>query len=144
MIFGKQPKHCAQLEQPFQARNDYAFSFGQKTNMLVSLQYRGRLKVKYMIKRSQLRKDHCDSHYAAAVFRHTREYAVIFREHCLFVCLDDKHRLKVGKPAYPAASAERGRRVLMKKGIVFEVGYHDFTKYSLILSVAFLLTYLMT
>ena len=59
------------------------------------------------------------------------------RDHCLFVCLDDKHRLKVGEPGYPVASAECGRRVIVKKGTVFEVGDHDFTKYSLIPSVAF-------
>ena len=64
----------------------------------VSLQYTGRLKVKYMIQRRQFQKDHCDRHYAAAVFRHMREYAVIVGEHCLFVCLDDKHQLKVGEP----------------------------------------------
>ena len=33
----------------------------------VSLQYTGRLKVKYMVQRRQFRMDHCDSHYAAAM-----------------------------------------------------------------------------
>ena len=50
---------------------------------LVSLQYTGRLKVKYMVQQRQLRKDHCDSHYAAAVFKYMREYAVMVRDHCL-------------------------------------------------------------
>ena len=103
----------------------------------VSLQYTGRLKVKYMVQRRQFRKDHYNSHYAAAVFKYMREYAVMVRDHCLFVCLDDKHRLKVGEPGYPVASAEHGRRVIVKKGTVFEVGDHNFTKYSLIPSVAF-------
>ena len=79
-----------------------------------SLQYTGRL-----VQRRQFRKDHCDSHYAAAIFKYMREYAVMVRDHCLFVCLDDKHRMKVGEPGYPVASAERGRRVMVKKGSVF-------------------------
>ena len=103
----------------------------------VSLQYTGRLKVKYMIQRRQFRKDHCDSHYAAAVFKYMREYAVSIRDYCLFVSLDDKHRIKVGEPDYPVASAERGRRVIVRSGTTFEVGDHDFTKYSIIPSVAF-------
>ena len=103
----------------------------------VSLQYTGRLKVKYMVQRRQFRKDHCDSHYAACIFKYMREYAIFVRDYCLFVCLDDKHRLKVGEPGYPVASAERGRRVIVKQGTLFEVGDHDFTKYSLIPSVAF-------
>ena len=53
------------------------------------------------------------------------------------VCLDDNNRLEVGEPGYLVASAERGRRVLVRKGSVFEVGDHNFTKYSLIPSVAF-------
>ena len=95
--------------------------------------------MKYMVQRRQFRKDHCDSHYAAAIFKYMREYTVMVREHCLFVCLDDKHQMKVGEPGYPVASAERGRRMMVNKGSVFELGGHDFTKYSLIPSVAFLI-----
>ena len=49
----------------------------------VSLQYTGRLQVKYMIQQRQFRKEHCDSHYAAAVFKYMREYATKVREYCL-------------------------------------------------------------
>ena len=48
----------------------------------------------------------------------------------LFVCLNDKHRLKVGDPGYPLRSTKRGRRVMVSKGTVFQVGGHNFTKYS--------------
>ena len=40
-----------------------------------------------------------------------REYALLFREHSLFISLDDKHKIKVGEPSCLVASAERGRRV---------------------------------
>ena len=40
----------------------------------------------------------------------------------------------MGEPGYPVASAERGRRVIVEQGTLFEVGDHDF---SLTLCVAF-------
>ena len=54
------------------------------------------------------------------------------------VCIDDKHRLKVGEPGFPVAAAERERKVLVRAGTTFEVGDHDFTKFSIIPSVSLL------
>ena len=79
--------------------------------------------------------EHEDSHYAAAIFRYEREYASQVREHARFLCIDDKHRAKVGEPGFPVAAAERGRKVIVAHDTSFEVGDHDFTKFSLILSV---------
>ncbi len=52
------------------------------------------------------------------------------------VCLDDKHRMKVGEPGFPVAAAERGRRVLVRVGSSFEVGDHYFINFSMVPSVA--------
>ena len=52
------------------------------------------------------------------------------------VCLDDKHRIKIGEPGFPVAAAERGQRVLANVGLSFKVSDHDFTKFSMIPSVA--------
>ena len=57
-------------------------------------------------------------------------------DYTLFICLHDKHRLKVGEPGLPVAAAERGRRVIVNQGTVLQVGDHDFTRFSLIPSVA--------
>ena len=54
----------------------------------------------------------------------------------MFVCLDDKHRVKVGKQGFPVAAAERGRQVLQAARSRFLVGEHDFTKLSIIPLVA--------
>ena len=51
------------------------------------------------------------------------------------VCIDDKHRLKVGEPGFPVATAERGQKVVERAGTTFEVGDHDFTKFSIVPSV---------
>ena len=99
--------------------------------------YTGRFNVKYMVQAQQFRKSHEDSHYPAAVFRYQRELAVQFRSHAIFVCMDDKHRIKVGEPKYPVAATDRGRRVLVGFGESFEVADHDFTKFGIIPSVTF-------
>ena len=98
--------------------------------------YQKSLPIKMMVQKRQFRKTHPDSHYAAAVFRYMWEYAVHLRSECLFVCLDDKHRIKIGEPGFPVAAAERGRRVIVSLDKEFSVGDHDFTKFSLIPSVS--------
>ena len=43
------------------------------------------------------------------LFSDISECAIRFKEHSLFLCIDDKHKAKVGEPGYPVAAAERGR-----------------------------------
>ena len=57
-----------------------------------ALQYTGRLKVKFMVQKRQLRKYHEDAHYASAVFRYEKEMAIKYRTHATFLSLDDKHK----------------------------------------------------
>ena len=102
------------------------------------IHYTGRLNIKYMVQKQQWRKVRCDAHYGATVFRYLRELAIKFRESTGFVCLDDKHKIKVGEPGYPLAAAEHGRRVLVSSTKTLEVGDHDFSKVSIIPSVSLL------
>ena len=89
-----------------------------------------------MVQKRQLRKTHEDEHYAAAVFRYVREYAIQLKDQCTMVCIDDKRWLKVGEPGFPVAAAERGRKVIVRAGTTFEVGDHDFTKFNIVPFVA--------
>ena len=75
--------------------------------------YHKRLPVKMMVQKRKFRKLHIDEHYCAAIFRYLREYVLLFKHQSLLICLDDKHRLKVGEPNFPVAAAERGRRVIV-------------------------------
>ena len=100
-----------------------------------ALHHTGKFQIRFKVQQRQFRKDHPDSHYAACIFRYQREYAVSMKEHSMFLCLDDKHRIKVGEPGFPVAAAERGRRVLTAAGSSFLVGDHDFTKVSIVPSV---------
>lgn len=101
-----------------------------------ALQHTGRLKVKFMVQKRQLRKYHEDAHYASALFRYEKEMAIKYRSHATFLSLDDKHKVPVGEPGYPVASVERGKRVLVGIDRALEVGDHDFTSCSLTPSVA--------
>uniref|UniRef100_A0A1X7SZ43 Uncharacterized protein n=1 Tax=Amphimedon queenslandica TaxID=400682 RepID=A0A1X7SZ43_AMPQE len=71
--------------------------------------------------------------------RYMREYVLLVRDHCSLICVDDKHKVKVGEPGFPVASAERGRRVAVRADENFVVGDHDFTKFGLIPSVTFII-----
>ena len=104
----------------------------------VAQYYTGRLDAKHVIQIRQFRKSHTDSHYCAALFRYMREYSIKFRELSVFACIDDKHRIKVGEPGFPAAAAERGRQVIVTNQDTFVVGDHDFCKFSFIPSVILL------
>ena len=99
--------------------------------------YRKRLRIKMMVQKRQFRKSHIDEHYCAALFRYLREYSLKLRDESMLICLDDKHRLKVGEPGYPVAAAERGRRVIVSLNENFEVADHDFTRFSIIPGVIF-------
>ena len=102
-------------------------------------QYRSQFNVKMMVQKRQFRHKHVDAHYCAAIFRYMREYALLVRDLAIFVSLDDKHCIKVGEPGYPVAAAECGGHVLVAQNETFEVGDHDFTKFSVIPSVSFII-----
>uniref|UniRef100_A0A1X7UZ84 Uncharacterized protein n=1 Tax=Amphimedon queenslandica TaxID=400682 RepID=A0A1X7UZ84_AMPQE len=77
---------------------------------LVAKRYTGRLQAKHVIQKRQFRKSHPDAHYCAALFQYMRDYTIKYRDISLFLCLDDKHRIKIGEPGFPVAAAECGRQ----------------------------------
>lgn len=97
--------------------------------------YTGKLKLKFMVQARQFRADHVDAHYASALFRYEKEFSIKFKEHLVFVSMDDKHTVKVGEPNCPVAAVERGKQVLVAIGKKFVVADHDFTRLSLTPSV---------
>ena len=76
------------------------------------LRYIGHLKVKHMVQQRQWQKQHVDFHYAACLFCYEREYALLVKDRAIFACSDDKHRIKVGEPDAPVASAGKEGKLL--------------------------------
>ena len=91
-----------------------------------------------MVQQRQWQKQHEDSHYAACLFHCEREYALLMKDHAIFVCIDDKHRIKVGKSDNPVSSAECGRKVVVHSGSSLQSSDHDFATFSIIPSVVLL------
>ena len=58
-----------------------------------------------------------------------------YRNLSSFICIDDKHHIKIGEPGYPVAAVERGCQVIVSQNETFVVGDHDFTRFSVIPSV---------
>ena len=69
------------------------------------------------------------------MYRYMREYVLMFRMQSVFLCHDDKHHIKCGKPGFPLAAVEHGRQVIISLDQSFQVGDHDFSHFSLIPSV---------
>lgn len=86
-----------------------------------ALQYNKQLSVKMMVQKQQFCQNHVDNHYCAAIFQYLREYAVLFWDSSLFLCLDDKHRVKLGEPIVPVVAAERGKKVIISTSHSFQV-----------------------
>lgn len=76
-----------------------------------------------MFQARQFRAEHVDAHYASALFCYEKEFSIKFKKHLVFVSMNDKHTIKVGKPNCPVAAVERGIQVL--------VADHDFTRISM-------------
>jgi hypothetical protein len=74
-------------------------------------------------------------HYASALFRYEKEFAVKFCEITNFIFLDDKHCCKVGEPGFPVAAVERGKKVVVSKDTTFSVTNHDFIKTGIVPSI---------
>ena len=96
---------------------------------------KGRFSVKYMIQQRMARKAHDDVHYAGAVYKYAREYAVSIGDLVSFICTKNKHKILVGEPGFSVAALPCGHWVLVGKNEVFQVADHDFLNLSLIPTV---------
>jgi len=78
-------------------RNGYAYSSGQRQGMPnLHCTIQAAWKWNLWCKQCQFRKQHPDQHYAATLFRYQHEFALKFCDYSGFICLDDKHRIKIG------------------------------------------------
>lgn len=48
-----------------------------------------------MVQKRLHRRCHPDSHYAAGLLCHEREFVIKYCDECIFLCIDDKHKIKV-------------------------------------------------
>lgn len=58
--------------------------------------------MKFGIQVRQLHRDHIDSHYASALLKYIRAFAVAFRDCCHLISVDDKAIIPVGDRDCPS------------------------------------------
>ena len=99
-------------------------------------QYTGRFDIKFMVQARQLRKDHPDTHYCAALFRYLREFAILYRQHVSFICANDKYKVSIGE-GINTSTGVRNRKTMVFQETPLVACDHNFTKLSLTPSVIF-------
>ncbi|XP_038063361.1 uncharacterized protein LOC119734068 [Patiria miniata] len=72
-----------------------------------AVRYTGRFNVKYAVQQRLLRQEHPDSKYAGFNFKLLKEFAVKWKDHAVFLCLDDKAVVPVGEPHAPVSTGVR-------------------------------------
>ena len=91
--------------------------------------------MKYRVEQRMIRKTHDEKYYVNTIFKYACEYTVNIKDICLFIYMDEKHKISMGKPNFPLAAVPHGRRVLVVNNESFQVGDHYFLTISLILTV---------
>ena len=131
---------CPEAPHPTQRWMEYQF-WPKNTLLHSAVQYTGRFAVTMMAQSRQLRKDHDDVIVGHVEFKYLKEFCCDPRYRALIdlVAEDDKHKVNVGEPGYPVAAAQKTRRVLAGKNQVLAAADHDFTRCSLIPSVALMI-----
>ena len=56
-----------------------------------------------MIQKGLFRKLHPNEHYCAALFHYQHKFAVKYRDYANFICIGNKHKIKVEEPGLPVA-----------------------------------------
>lgn len=90
-----------------------------------AVQYTGKFDLKFKIQSRQLSGNHPDGHYAAAVFKYVKTFAVKYKDYSAMICMDDKCHIAVGEPGTPLAAVNRGEKVVVSKAVTFSESDHD-------------------
>ncbi|XP_053376613.1 uncharacterized protein LOC123531671 [Mercenaria mercenaria] len=98
--------------------------------------FKGRINLQHKVQTRQLRQNHCDEHYCAAIFAYVKRYAVKFRDQSTLVCMDDKSKVDFGEPGMAVQTGVHGKKSLVPVSSVLGALDHDVsTKGSLTPSV---------
>lgn len=100
-----------------------------------ALMFTSKFKVQHKIQRRQLRVNHPDNHYCAALFRYFKHRSVEQKSSSAVFFCDDKAKVPVGEPAAPVSTGVRGRMSIAPTSTTLGALDHDMHKASLTPSV---------
>ena len=87
--------------------------------------YTGRVQLKHVIQRRQLRAFHTDAHWCSTLYRYLRELAVQNCEKCVFISYDDKAKIDFDEPGALVSSGVRGKRSIIPTTSMLDALDHD-------------------
>ena len=87
--------------------------------------YTGKINLKHMVQRRQLRAFHADAHWCSALYKYLRELAVKNRDSCMFISCDDKAKVNFGEPGSAISSGVRGKKTIVPKTTTLGSLDHD-------------------
>lgn len=89
------------------------------------MQYTWRFPLKHRIQSRQFNAFHIDAHYAAALQKYLKEFAVLHRDFCDLLSVDDKNHIPVGEPGVPIATIYRSKKAVTHVNIPNIAADHD-------------------
>ena len=87
--------------------------------------YTGKINLKYVVQRRQLRAYHTDAHWCNALYKYMRELAIKDRHKTVFVSCDDKAKVSFGEPGAAISSGVRGRQSIVPTTTTLGALDHD-------------------
>ena len=88
----------------------FRFQFWPKSSyMAAAMNCTGRFNVCFMVQQRNIRKFSPDDHYCNALFKYAKQLTIKFSDHCAFISIDDKCKIKVGEPNCPFAAVAHGK-----------------------------------
>ena len=91
--------------------------------------------VQYKVQRRQLRAQHPDNHYCAALFKYLKFKAIELKDEAVLFCCDDKSKIPVGEPDKPVSTGVKGRLSIAQTSTELVALDHDMCVSSLTPSV---------
>ena len=88
-----------------------------------------------MVQQCNVHKYTPDDHYCAALYKYSRQLAIIFKEYMAFTSTGDKCKIKIGEPNFLVTAVTRGKQVLIAQGTFLQATDHDHTSSTLIPTV---------
>ena len=97
--------------------SSFRFQFWSKNSYTnAAPNYTGRFKVRSIVQQRNVHKYTPDNHYSAALYKYSRQLAIMFKEYTAFASTADKCKIKIDKPNFPVVALTRGKQVLVAKG----------------------------
>jgi hypothetical protein len=69
----------------------------------------GRFYIKFQVQQRILRHEHEDGKFGYYQYKLVKSFVIKYRDHCIFMCLDDKAIIPVGNPGIAVSTGVRGK-----------------------------------